>query len=79
MAQGHSEGSFLPNCRRLCRERHGSRSTERLRQQGEHHKVGVKLDASSFMSAAAGLFLDAPPRVFNGDVIATLDPESRQN
>lgn len=30
--------------RKLSRERHGSRPTERLRLPREHHKIGVKLD-----------------------------------
>jgi len=43
--------------------RHGSRSTERLRQPCEHHKVGVKcdpLDASDAKRRKPVLVLEPP-------------------
>jgi hypothetical protein len=40
--------------RRLCREWNRSRSAQSLSESGEHHKVGVKLDALQATDAKRG-------------------------
>jgi hypothetical protein len=44
----------------LSRERYSPRQGERLRQPGEHHKVGVKLDTCQAAKTTASVFPQYP-------------------